>query len=295
MSQKRKGDHHEPEQPPKKPQVPAGEQKKAAKPDEKEAKYPYENFGSLCHVDIPAKDLERVKKFYTDVFSWKLTPFGSDYLMFSAGGGQCLAGGFYLHKHELPVHRATVLYLQAGEDLASMIIKAFTNGAVIVSNKKVIAPGGGSCMNFMDTEGNYMSMYTKSEDNIIEEKTLTHTREFKHSAHAIYEMFMDEKKHAEFLKDKCTISREPRGLFRCGGFVEGRNIEIVPDKKIVQSWRGEDWPKAHFSKVTLEFHAAGAHACKVVLTHEMIPAANFEDINNGWDKFYWSKIPGFKG
>jgi len=294
MSQKRKGDHHEVEQQAKKAQVSAAEPQKAPQkaeqPDVKEAKYPYENFGSLCHVDIPAKDLERVKKFYTEVFSWKLTPFGADYLMFSAGGEKCLAGGFYLHKDELPAHRATVFFLQGGEDMATMITKAYINGAVVLSNKKIIAPGAGACMNFIDTEGNHMSMYSKSEDNIIEEKSLTQTREFKHSAHAVFEMFMDEKKHSDLLSDKCTINREPRGLFKCGGFVEGRNIEIVKDRKIVQSWRGGDWPVGHFSKVVLDIQPAGDHACKVLLTHEMIPAANFDDINSGWDKFYWTKI-----
>jgi predicted enzyme related to lactoylglutathione lyase/uncharacterized protein YndB with AHSA1/START domain len=304
MSQKRKGDPCEDEQQAKKAQVSLDDEKKAtAKPDQNVAttdgavasgKYPYENFGALCHVDIPAKDLERVKKFYGEVFSWKLTPFGAEYLMFSAGGEKCLAGGFYVHKDELPAHRATVFYLQAGEDMAAMIMKAHANGAVIISNKKVIAPGAGSYMNFIDTEGNHMSMYAKSEDNIVEEKSLTQTREFKHSAHAVFEMLMDEKKHAELLSDKCTISREPRGLFKCGSFIEGRNIEIVKDKKIVQSWRGSDWPKAHFSKVIFDILPAGEHACKVVLTHEMIPAARFDDINSGWDKFYWSKMAANK-
>ncbi|MBM2832567.1 MAG: YndB domain-containing protein, partial [Dehalococcoidia bacterium] len=59
---------------------------------------------------------------------------------------------------------------------------------------------------------------------------------------------MDSRKHAKFTGDSATISREIGGKFTAyGDYAEGINLELVPDKKVVQSWRGSDWPEGHYS------------------------------------------------
>jgi len=35
-------------------------------------------------------------------------------------------------------------------------------------------------------------------------------------------------------------------------YIAGKNIELVPDKKIVQDWRAVDGPEGYFSRVTFE-------------------------------------------
>lgn len=37
-----------------------------------------------------------------------------------------------------------------------------------------------------------------------------------------------------------------------GGNINGEFIELVPNKKIVKSWRCNQWPAGHFSTVTLD-------------------------------------------
>ena len=62
---------------------------------------------------------------------------------------------------------------------------------------------------------------------------------------------MDEKKHAQFTGAKVKISRKTGGKFDIWeGAITGENLELVPDKKIVQSWRYSDWPEGQFSTVT---------------------------------------------
>ncbi len=63
---------------------------------------------------------------------------------------------------------------------------------------------------------------------------------FKASPHAVYEALMDSKKHSAFTGGKASISRVVGGKYTAyDNYVNGKNIELVPDKKIVQSWRAQ--------------------------------------------------------
>jgi uncharacterized protein YndB with AHSA1/START domain len=85
----------------------------------------------------------------------------------------------------------------------------------------------------------------------METKTVKQTATFKASPHEVYEALMDSKKHANFTGDKATISRKIGGKFSTfDGYSEGTNLELIPDSKIMQTWRASDWPEGHYSKVT---------------------------------------------
>jgi activator of HSP90 ATPase len=82
-------------------------------------------------------------------------------------------------------------------------------------------------------------------------KTIRQSATFKASPHAVYEMLMDSRKHAKFTREKASVSRKIGGKFTAyAGYISGVNLDLVPGKKIVQSWRGSDWPDGHYSKVT---------------------------------------------
>lgn len=85
----------------------------------------------------------------------------------------------------------------------------------------------------------------------MDTKNIKQSVTFRSSPHDIYEALMDSKKHAQFTGDEAKISRKVGGKFTAfGGYSEGINVELVPDKKIVQTWRASDWPEGHHSKVT---------------------------------------------
>jgi len=84
----------------------------------------------------------------------------------------------------------------------------------------------------------------------METKTIRQSGTFKASPHAVYEILMDSKKHSVLAGDEAKISRKVGGKFNVGSYIEGVQLELVPDSKIVQTWRYEDWPKGHYSKAT---------------------------------------------
>ena len=113
---------------------------------------------------------------------------------------------------------------------------------------------------------------------------------FKANPHEIYEMLMDSKKHAEFTGDDAEISRKAGGKITAyGGYIEGKNVELAKDKKIVQKWRGSDWPEGHYSTAAFELKAiAGGTQLTFVQTN--VPGEQHEAISKGWIEHYWDKM-----
>ena len=63
-------------------------------------------------------------------------------------------------------------------------------------------------------------------------------------------MLMDSKKHTKFTGSRAKMSRKIGGSFNAyDGWIMGKNLKLIPNRLIVQAWRGKSWPKGHYSKV----------------------------------------------
>jgi activator of HSP90 ATPase len=86
------------------------------------------------------------------------------------------------------------------------------------------------------------------------------------------------------------INNEVGGFFSCfGGGVTGRNIELVPDKIIVQAWRGANWDEHDYSIVKYELKEQGSGTL-LVFNHTGYPEEMKDMIDTGWYKFYWDPM-----
>jgi len=121
-------------------------------------------------------------------------------------------------------------------------------------------------------------------------KTIKHSITFKTSAHKIYEALMDSRKHSQFSGSKAVISKKKGGKFTAyDGYIDGLNLELIPDKKIVQSWRASDWPEGHYSEVTYLLTQAG-NSTHLEFTQSGVPVQFYDDISQGWHDFYWKPM-----
>lgn len=68
-----------------------------------------------------------------------------------------------------------------------------------------------------------------------------------------------------------------------GGDIWGSNIEVEPKRKLVQQWYGGQWEKP--SVVTFEF-VPRKNQTLIKLTHKNIPDNEFDQIADGWKKYY---------
>ncbi len=121
-------------------------------------------------------------------------------------------------------------------------------------------------------------------------KTIRQSVTFKASPHEVYEAIMDSKKHSEFTGSLVHMSRNVGGEFSVyGGDIQGVNLELVPDQKIVQSWRYSDWPEGHYSKATLSLNEASGGTI-LIFIQTGVPEKSYDDINQGWQDYYWGPM-----
>ncbi len=89
------------------------------------------------------------------------------------------------------------------------------------------------------------------------------------------------------LSSVARIGREAGAPFSIfGGFVVGRNIELVPDARLVQAWRPQDWPAGLYSIVKFELLGKGAGTL-LTFDHTGFPASDAENLALGWQSNYW--------
>ncbi|MBM4446670.1 MAG: hypothetical protein FJ023_04870 [Chloroflexi bacterium] len=118
-------------------------------------------------------------------------------------------------------------------------------------------------------------------------KTIRQTVTFKATPHEVYETLMDSKKHSQLTGSKAQISREVGSKFSIyEGDIEGVNLELVPDHKIIQSWRYSDWPEGHYSQATFILEEIKG-VTRLTFTQTEVPEEHYQDIAQGWRDYYW--------
>jgi activator of HSP90 ATPase len=113
--------------------------------------------------------------------------------------------------------------------------------------------------------------------------------DFKASPERIYDALLDEEQFSAFNGTPAQIQRQAGGAFKLiGGWVTGRNVELIPNQRIVQAWRLETWAPGVYSIVRLELIAKGS-GTRIVLNHTGFPPEDREG-PNGWPSMYWDPL-----
>jgi activator of HSP90 ATPase len=106
----------------------------------------------------------------------------------------------------------------------------------------------------------------------------------------IFNMLLDSKPFAAFTGMPATIDPSPGGAFNTfGGLIEGRNVELIPNRRIVQAWRPTHWDAGVYSIVHFELKAASSGTA-LVLDHTGFPEGEFDHLDPGWTLRYWNPL-----
>jgi predicted enzyme related to lactoylglutathione lyase len=123
----------------------------------------------IVHFEIEATDTQRAKKFYTEVFGWKMDQKGEDmgnYIVISTGdpkepGG--INGGMYQGKtKELNAYSCVV----AVDNIQSSMDAVKAGGGKVLSEKPDDIPGIGLYAKCEDTEGNRFTLLEPCADMV---------------------------------------------------------------------------------------------------------------------------------
>jgi uncharacterized protein YndB with AHSA1/START domain len=126
-------------------------------------------------------------------------------------------------------------------------------------------------------------------------RTITHEITFSATPREVYEALLDPLKHSKITGASAVIERMPGGRFvQNGGGHWGTLLEFKQDVKIVQSWHAKNWPESHFSVVTFTLAPlADGRRTQLSLVQIGVPEKHFDEVNTGWQKFYWTKMAAY--
>ena len=106
----------------------------------------------INYVEFKAKDLEKIKDFYTKSFNWTFNDYGPTYTAFSESG---LQGGFEKTESEIVNGVLVVLYHNNLDLIKEKIIES---GGKI--SKDIFSFPGGRRFHFLDADGNELAVWS---------------------------------------------------------------------------------------------------------------------------------------
>ncbi|SDR57157.1 Activator of Hsp90 ATPase homolog 1-like protein [Rhizobiales bacterium GAS113] len=113
---------------------------------------------------------------------------------------------------------------------------------------------------------------------------------FKASPERVYEALLDERQFAAFSGSPARVQREEGGAFSLvGGRVTGRNVELIPNRRIVQAWRVVPWEAGIYSIARFELASKGG-GTRLVLDHSGFPPEDVAARAVGWQRVYWDPL-----
>jgi len=117
--------------------------------------------------------------------------------------------------------------------------------------------------------------------------TIQQSVRFRTSPQALYQMYVDSKKHSQSTGAPARLRRKVGGKFSAfGGRLEGKMLFLAPGKQIVQLWRASHWKKEDWSILVLNFSKVAGGA-QVDLVHVGVPTYDQKGVRQGWPKYYW--------
>jgi activator of HSP90 ATPase len=145
--------------------------------------------------------------------------------------------------------------------------------------------------------------WARPEDEISRSAETIHQEPlFKASRHRVYEAILDAKQFDKVIEfsgvlkamnlgnQPAKINREPGGAFALfGGYITGRQIELVPDARIVQAWRAASWDAGAYSIAKFDLVENGS-GTKLVFDHTGFPKGAAEELASGWKAHYWEPM-----
>jgi uncharacterized protein YndB with AHSA1/START domain len=110
----------------------------------------------------------------------------------------------------------------------------------------------------------------------------------------IYEAWLDSRGHSEMTGGAARMSAEVGAeVSAWDGYISGRNLELIPGERIVQSWRTSEFGDRHEdSVITIVLQEMGAGTL-LTLEHRNVPDEHRSYEEGGWQSHYFEPMMAY--
>jgi activator of HSP90 ATPase len=105
----------------------------------------------------------------------------------------------------------------------------------------------------------------------------------------LYDLYMNAEKHSLIVNGPVEISEKVGSSFKAfGGYIKGKNLQLVKNQLIVQSWRGSDWTKKDPDSVFVITLEQKGKVVTLNMIHANVPDDKAKSLDKGWNEHYWN-------
>ena len=130
--------------------------------------------------------------------------------------------------------------------------------------------------------------------SLVNTTTVTDTEEFRCPASELYQTFTDPQRITAFTRAAPKVfegAKKGSKFELFGGNVSGSYLELEEPTKIVQSWRLEQWPQGHYSRLEMNFDQNDVDNVTVMrVTWTGVPVGQEEVTKRNWGEYYVRSI-----
>lgn len=103
-----------------------------------------------------------------------------------------------------------------------------------------------------------------------------------------YTTYINAREHSASIGQPVKIQDKEGTKFSAwDNYCSGKNLQLIKNKLIVQSWRASDWNASDIdSTFILLFEQKGKDGT-INMVHANVPDNHFKDLKQGWNDFYW--------
>ena len=114
------------------------------------------------------------------------------------------------------------------------------------------------------------------------------------SPQQIYLAWLDSTEHGSFTGSTAEIDPQVGGNFTAwDGYIRGKTLELEPYRRILQTWRTDDFPPASpdstLEVVLLEVDGG----TQITLRHSHIPEGQANNYREGWLDYYFTPMAAY--
>ena len=110
---------------------------------------------AINYVELPARDPQASRQFFSELFGWQFTDYGPDYVAFSGAG---LDGGFFRSEGRARSAEGSALVVLYSENLEASLAKISATGAEIL--QPIFSFPGGRRFHFLEPSGNELAVWS---------------------------------------------------------------------------------------------------------------------------------------
>ena len=112
----------------------------------------------------------------------------------------------------------------------------------------------------------------------------------------IYDAWLDSLAHSEMTGGEASMSGEIGAeISAWGDYIKGRNLELVPSERIVQSWRTQEFSDEHEDSIITVMLEETDDGTLLTLVHSNVPDEQRTYEEGGWQSNYFEPMKVYFG